>query len=81
VPVSKGWKIWQGKKIVYRITKILRDRTHTSCCGGPGLNVSAETSCPEWGSSWLSSVHPGICFSRLLSFLLSKIIIHNHLPM
>jgi hypothetical protein len=24
VPVSKGWKIWQGKKIIYTTTKILR---------------------------------------------------------
>jgi hypothetical protein len=33
------------------------------------LNVRAGANCPEWGSPWLSSVHPGICFDKPLSFL------------
>jgi hypothetical protein len=66
VPVNNGWKICQEKKKIYKITKILRNRTPASYCGGPGLNLSAEANYPEWGSSWLSPVHPGVCFDRPL---------------
>jgi hypothetical protein len=44
------------------LSKFAQEVTFVTCISDvPGMNLSQDTSYPNWGSLWLSSVPPGLC--------------------